>query len=311
MEYIIVNKSEFISRLNEFCDLYKLCFNQEMTLKEAEWRYINNPVSDFMACFCIDNGKLVANYSVSPMLLSKDNREIKAAQSLNTMTHPDYAGKGIFVEMATMIYDELERKGYELVYGFPNYISNRTFVEKLGWKDIYEIPMLELNLSSYRKLNNADELVQEDSEFVTDVSLSLFNSKKIQVKRTNEYLRWRYYEHPNNTYKSFVIKNDEGVIARIVCKEYKDRLNIIDFEYVDVKDMKTLIEYCLSYAVELGKNYVTTWAQLGTLEHLYFEKRGFRNSAPVTYLGARVFSNDNSFYEYGNWHVCLGDDNVF
>ena len=144
MELKALTKEELYERIQQFCDLYHSCFNDKIDATIIEQRYLQNPVGDLCMYIALENDSIIANYSVSPAMLQIGEKQIKCALSLNTMTHPDFVGKGLFVELAKRLYGDLKQQGYGMVYGFPNYISNRTFCTKLGWKDIYEIPTLEL-----------------------------------------------------------------------------------------------------------------------------------------------------------------------
>ena len=39
---------------------------------------------------------------------------------MDTMTHPDYQGQGVFTKLAKACYDITAIDGYRVLYGFPN-----------------------------------------------------------------------------------------------------------------------------------------------------------------------------------------------
>lgn len=313
MEFVMADEKMFIENMEEFGKLYQTCFSQSMSAEEVQWRYIQNPHKDILACFALDEGRIIANYSVSPVELINNGKIIKAGLSLNTMTHPDYVGRGLFVKLASAVYSEMERSGYKLVFGFPNYISNRTFVNKLGWKDIAEIPMMELDLSKISdSLDDSNEII-EDSQYNCNYDLCNIKSNKIMVRKTQEYMIWKYKNNPTNVYKNYVLLDENNnVRSRIVMKEYKNRLNIVDYYMENVNDAEKMFLFAIYHAKKLGKDLITLWSVLGSAEHLVLEKLGFRNSVPVTYFGANVFTGSGlDYYEYKNWEINLSDDNVF
>ena len=315
MEIIPVTKELFRGYIEEYCQMYNMCFRQNMTLKEATWRYLEHPKDDLLAYFALDQGKLVASYSASPMELLVDGSVVNVIQSLNTMTHPDYIGQGLFVELARLTYQRAADSGYQLVFGFPNQLSNRTFLNRLNWKDIYEVPTLQLTVdkAAEKRAQGATSLVREDSSFQLDYSRCVPScTTGIMVHKTQAFLQWRYFQNPSNQYTNFVLEESGIVHAYAVCKEFRDRLNIIDFFAPQQMDMESLFTCCIEYAMKLGKHLVTTWAQQGTPEHLYLEKLGFQNSVPITYFGACVFDGeDPKIYCYRNWTIRMGDDNVY
>lgn len=321
MEIRIVNEAEFLSLKKEFSELYELCFNQTMSEDEVVWRYLKNPNKNIIACFAFDNGKLIANYSVSPIEIYINNFTYPAVLSLNTMTHPDYVGKGLFVELANRAYSYAKEKGYIGVIGFPNNISNRTFVSKLGWSDLLEIPTLSLDLSNIKKIPQPEELmldtIQFDNNFSLDYDHLKYEYNQNLVIRNTEYLKWRFCYHPNNLYVNFAIadNNDIAVDSYVVCKRYKRIFNIVDYYYTDICTFKKLIWKIIDYARNNECEKVTLWSKLGSEEHLFLEKLNFKNDLPITYFGGKLFDERSTlrkdFYNGLSWNIKLSDDNVY
>lgn len=93
----------------------------------------------------------IGYYGVIPCFVSYDGERIKVAQSADTMTHPQYRLKGLFVELAQRTYALCRENGINLVFGFPNQHSYHGAVNKLGWKmtdtmDCFTIPVRTIPL---------------------------------------------------------------------------------------------------------------------------------------------------------------------
>ncbi|MDZ7543464.1 GNAT family N-acetyltransferase, partial [Clostridium perfringens] len=144
----------------------------------------------------------------------------KLALSMTTMTHPDFAGKGFFTKLANGVYEKMKESNYKTVLGFPNVNSHIGFVKKLGWKDIYEIPTLKLNLDNVRITDGSDFNIIEDNSFELDYSELLNNGNKINIYSNNESLIWRFKNNPINKYKNYVISKDGKALASIITKEF-------------------------------------------------------------------------------------------
>lgn len=313
MDFIMANEDIFQSSMEQFGKLYEMCFPQKMSTEEIKWRYLDNPSKDILACFAIEKGEIVANYSVSPIRLLNDGKLIKAGLSLNTMTHPDFTGKGLFVKLASKVYAEMQEREYKLVFGFPNYISNRTFIQKLGWNDIHEIPMMELDITNWPLIDQNEKNIVEDEEYSLNYDKCIAKRNKIMVYKPKEYMIWKYRKNPTNKYYNFVILDQEShVSSRIVCKEYQNRVNIVDMYMRNENEAEALFRYAINWGKKRQKNLITLWCTLGSDEHIVLEKLGFRNSIPITYFGANVFSEGTlDYYKYRNWEINLSDDNVF
>ena len=317
MEYKFLDRQSFQKYMKEFGELYTLCFGVPMDEQEVKWRYLENPRKEILACIALDGDRLVANYSASPIQLIRNGEIVKVAQSLNTMTHPDYIGKGLFVKLAQTVYSYMAKNGYKMVMGFPNNISNRTFLSKLNWRDICVVPTLEINLETVRKKNlDLEVTVCEDSKFDLDYSKCIQQDKKIiSVYKPKEYLKWRYAQCPSVEYYNFVILSEMGYVSsRIILKEFRNRINIVDAYFKNVDEEKALLNYSIDFGRSRGKSLLTMWAKLGSQEHLAIESYGAILASPISYFGGCVFDSSDiygDFYEADNWFLNMSDDNVY
>jgi len=76
----------------------------------------------------------IAYYGVIPCFISSGGRTILAAQSSDTMTHPGYRNKGLFVKLAELTFELCRSAGIGILFGFPNQHSLPGFLHKLGWQ---------------------------------------------------------------------------------------------------------------------------------------------------------------------------------
>lgn len=305
MEIKFLTKQEFESIIPDFINLYQSCFNGYIDENILKHRFLNNPYEDLLMCVAFEEGKLIANYSVSPTRLSVGCNMIKSALSLNTMTHPDYSGRGLFVTLAEVLYAYIQEEGYELVYGFPNYLSNPTFYNQLSWVTIYEHPTLELDLTN----ETFSRIKKLSLKYSTD---TLFNEHKdfIEVYKSQKYINWRYLD--NVEYKYFEIRLDNENWC--IYKFYNEIVNIVEFHVNNSRALFSLILEIIMIAQNNGKNKLTIWSKINTEIHYFFEKMCFRNKYPVTYFAARILSNNldkDMITDSRLWRVSMGDDNVY
>ncbi len=78
----------------------------------------------------------IAFYGVIPCFIRFEDQIILAAQSADTMTHPQYRNKGLFVELALLTFHLCHSEGIKILFGFPNQNSLPGFVNKLNWQII-------------------------------------------------------------------------------------------------------------------------------------------------------------------------------
>ena len=99
-------------------------------------------------CASLDSNDIVAYYGVFPGKYLFRGKDIIAAQSGDTMTHPKHQGKGLFVELAKLTYAECKSQGIAFVWGIPNNNSATGFYRKLSWKSLYLIKSIKIIIPS-------------------------------------------------------------------------------------------------------------------------------------------------------------------
>jgi GNAT superfamily N-acetyltransferase len=276
------------------------------------WRYLNNPNKDLLVCAAIDQGRVVANYSATEFrLLNRDNELLKSAQSLNTMTDPDYQGQGLFMKTANALYEEMKKRDYDLIWGFPNNLSHWIFKNKLLWKDIYEFPTLSLKVNNQKQYSTKDLRVVNSSN-VNELLFSKYYTKNhYQIDKTSEYLKWRYIDHPVNAYYFYYydVKSKENTVDYIILKEYDNKLNIVELEAESSEALKALLDFALDFAINNRLEYVTIFSSINSILYNFVETYGFWLDLPIFHLGARSFN----MQDIGNfrWNISQGDNNIF
>lgn len=312
MEIKILDKEEFSDLIPSYVELNNKIFNQKVNEDYFQWRYLNNPNEDLLVCVAIDQGKVVANYAATGFLLINNNEnQLKSAQSLNTMTDPDYQGQGLFMKTASTLYDEMKKRNYDLTWGFPNNLSHWIFKNKLLWKDVYEFPTLSLRVTDRNPVENKKLNTVNYSNVYKLLFSKYFMENHYQIDKNNQYLKWRYLDNPINKYHFFYhnIQTNNGTYDYIVLKEYDNKLNIVELEAEDKNVLKLLIDFSINFAINKGLEYVTIWSSINSNVYSFVESYGFWLDLPIFHLSTRFFneSKEDSF----NWNVSQGDDNIF
>jgi hypothetical protein len=315
---MILNHSQYKSRVPELEALFEACFHRKPNRDFFIWRYLNHPSGDLLASVETQSNRVVANYSASPCCLTAGGEPVKTALSMTTMTAPEFEGRGLFVGLARELYEHMTRKGYPVIWGFPNRNSYRGFMTKLGWRCIYEIPVMQL------RLNDANQALglsapagaerDDDMEFLYAEASSL--KDLIHVKKDRDYLRWRYVRNPFNRYMNFVLREGNTVSSFCVVKTYLDtELDIVDFQARDAEEGRTLLSAVIGYALDHQLLQVNCWAPRHHFFHLLCMALGFMNREPITYFGARMLFplpwENPDFLDFSNWYIQMGDSDVY
>lgn len=97
------------------------------------WRFRSGPAGPGVITVAVEGQRIVGQYALQPTPLLVGGECVSGAQSLDTMTHPDFRGQGMFVALARACMDDAAHRGIEALYGFPNASSFPGFVRRLGW----------------------------------------------------------------------------------------------------------------------------------------------------------------------------------
>jgi len=91
--------------------------------------------AEYTGCIAYNKENIpVAYYGVMPCFIQYNGEIILSAQSGDTMTHPQYRHKGLFVELSKITFQLCREAGVKLIFGFPNQNSYPAMVNILGWK---------------------------------------------------------------------------------------------------------------------------------------------------------------------------------
>jgi len=308
----------------EFLDLFRAAFGQEMSSGLWDWKYIENPlvVGDPDLVVALDGGKVVG---ARPFLLAEmwiNDRKVKAAQPCDTMVHPKYRGQGLFGRMNQFAIDYFEGQGCALFYNFPNSMSRLGYLGQ-GWRLVSSMESLfhvlnARNVISYRvnsrllglALGSVYNMVpragRKESLSLTGFRMgisdhftpelkedSLRENWGIDLVRSEAYMKWRFEQHPEHKYTYVIAKERDEVkgYAVISIQEQDERLRhgmIVDYLVKDnsIDCFHDLMTECIQ---QLKKkcDIISAWASphSGFTDELI--KNGFKTSSKFPYN--RVF----------------------
>ncbi len=208
------------------------------TLPAWRWQFQDNPAGEAFCVIAEDCGVVVGQYAVIPTCFSVEGKETVFAFSCDTMVHPEYQRKGIFVALARELYRLMgEKHAITTVWGFPNEASLPGFTARLEWNLLCtfpflirpfrpltlmcrHVPLLKKVVSAPEALKGLsvpseaydegrglviEPLSHFDEEFDHLWKSHLGRFPVIQI-RDRHYLNWRYLGMPSFAYLPFSVK---------------------------------------------------------------------------------------------------------
>ncbi len=123
-------------KLKEYSVLLSTVFpeSKRFTPEFLNWQYVQNPNGKVVGFDAYLNNELAAHYVTIPVLYAIHGKPTMGLLSLNTATHPNHQGKGLFTQLANKTYELAQELGYEFVIGVANANSTPGFLNKLGFR---------------------------------------------------------------------------------------------------------------------------------------------------------------------------------
>lgn len=105
----------------------------QFTDRYLAWQYEQNPAGLVVGFNAFAGDQLAGHYVTLPVVARLGGETVRGLLSLNTATHPDHQGKGLFTSLAEATYAAGADAGYAFVTGVANANSTPGFVRKLGF----------------------------------------------------------------------------------------------------------------------------------------------------------------------------------
>ena len=227
------------------------------------------------------------------------------------MTHPDYEGKGLFVNLAKMVFDKLGKEGYQFVYTFPNQKSHGIFISKLNFIDIGTIPMLQCDLNNLMKFKFDGPTFDIKNISEIFISPKIFKSDKICVDLSASYLKWRFSKESGNSYKFIRYGAESEASSLIIFKQYGNKAIDLVHMVGEPESLVVLIKNLIFYGVKHKISVISTWCNIHSALHTQLERLGFAPVGGVTYFSALDITKNDFVSSLQNWDINMSLSDIF
>lgn len=332
---IEIKTLKHIDAIEQLTDLYIFTFNHRVTAEFWKWKYVDNPLSAVQpdVTVALDGSKIVG---ARPFLLNElwlGEKKIIAAQHCDTMVHKDYRGQGIFNRMGKFALQYLAEHNCSLSFGFPGPMSRKGFASQ-GYRKIMDTEILfhitnpvRVIESKFKKSKTEfnDYHVEVHDRYTTEMSiLDSFRKKNtIDIVRSEENLRWRFDNHPLESYKYILVKKGErfigyavisiqrhvrGLTTGMIIDYLLEDGNIDCFRVLILKALEEFNRYACPVAAiwVLGEPdlYMVLTESFGFKSSLKFPYRKFIDSGYMDLiLTDEKIASEVNIYNQKNWRV--------
>lgn len=312
------------SDIPSIVELLKLSLGESLMPKSEtywRWKHIENPFGRSPVLIAEADDKLVGVRAFMRWRWRNGDNIYSAVRAVDTATHPDYQGKGIFKKLTLQLVDECRNEDVNFVFNTPN-LSSRPGYVKMGWVSIGELPVQILILNPLRSItnyffNSNRKITFPDGENfsveATTLQSLLFadgqHRKGLTTDYSEEYFSWRYQKCPVAQYQFFKLNADSPAlfVTRTKTSRIGMELRLVDFFSSSFRIDATAKKAFLKYAKRLGADYVTCSGN--SHERLPFAIN--LRSGPITTVRPMNGVTIAQFENFKSWHPTLGDLELF
>ena len=297
-----------------------------------EWKHAANPFGVSPCLVAESKGRLVGVRAFLRWTWRSGGQSVRAVRAVDTATHPDWYGRGVFSRLTARLVAQMEREGVTFIYNTPNSKSMPGYL-KMGWALVTRVPLwvrpLRLSTLMRRVLSNSTAQpptipqldtvahVLGDSALPAFLSSVALRDERLHTARTLAYLCWRYAAIPGFSYRArFEMDGDAGALV-IARGRIRGRLSEVTISELLVTPSRRGVQIGRAVVSDLVRtadaDYVAACAASGTAERSVLARTGF---LPAPRLGPHFTARrldpaglDPS--RWANWRCSIGDLELF
>jgi GNAT superfamily N-acetyltransferase len=285
----------------------------EISSKKTEdvWRYkhIDNPFGESLVLVADEEGELIGVRAFMRWRWQKGEQVYYTYRAVDTATHPDHRGKGIFKKLTLKALEIGKERGYHFVFNTPNNQSKPGYL-KMGWKEVdkLKIHLRPVNLLSFKKKKLSYEIANYENSIEELLNSNFFNRLKTNDRlftpKDLVYINWRYINNPLQNY--IVIQNKDFFIACYV----KERKGFKEFRVSEAIFSKSRKKSAKSTILRLAKSSGAKVLSISPDSGINF-KTGITGSFGPILIYKSINLNQPKFLNLQSWAYSLGDLELF
>lgn len=311
----------------------------ESTIPKSEglwhWKHEQNPFGASYVLLAEEGNSLIGLRAFMQWRWQWQGKIYDAIRAVDTATHPEHQGKGIFKKLTLQQIEMCKKEGVHFVFNTPNEQSRPGYL-KMGWQQQGKMPLkfavrqpLSLAFAKVFQKNrytgntsDPTPLQNWDTKFITTFLKDFTNNNHQQLTTllSAQYINWRYATNPLFRYHHFTDSQNYLLVARIKHHAFTKELRLVDFLLVnqnaDVNKVQQDIKKQVSlYAKQNKASLISLSGVQYELFKPYFKWMGpipVRAAGPiVTVKDVNMQEHFSQLLQVNNWAYSLGDMELF
>lgn len=283
---------------------------------EEVWRFkhVDNPFGSSLVLLALENNEVIGVRAFMRWKWQQGDKVFSAFRAVDTATHPDHQGKGVFKKLTLKALEIGKERGDHFVFNTPNSQSKPGYL-KMGWKEVdkLKVSIRPVNPFYWKSVGEISEYPKtwtnsKEPEFLDDFHSRMKNSGDLFTPKNLEFLKWRYVNNPLQDYH--VIAGPDFFLAGYV----KDQGKLKELRISEAMKSKGLPTFVLKKELKkLAKKYGVNIISYSPASDVKFFSSVTGNFGPVlTFRDLAISENDkNEFLNLSSWAYSTGDLELF
>ena len=291
------------------------------------WKHLDNPFGRSLLLVAEHQDRLIGLRAFMRWRFRAEGRTLAAMRAVDTATHPDFQGMGVFSRLTRAALDAMDDQ-VDLVFNTPNGKSGPGYL-KLGWREVGRVPVAvrvrhPLRLLAARRGRSRPAppvaAAPAAAALADDVGVAALLGREpagpgLATPRTPRYLHWCYGAAPLLGYRA-VTEERGGELAGLALFRVRPRGRLWEATVAEVLaagDAATARRLLRRVAAASPVDHLTLHAPAGSPLAGAALRGGFLPSP----AGIRLVANPRTAglrpdpTELGAWALSLGDLEVF
>jgi GNAT superfamily N-acetyltransferase len=288
------------------------------------WKHLESPFGPSPAWVAVDagSGRIVGFRTFMRWEFDVGDTTLRAVRAVDTATHPDAQGRGVFSRLTLGALDELRAEGTSFVFNTPNERSRPGYL-KMGWREVGRVPIearprtlaalarlvkARVPAEKWSQPSDAGEpagSVFADHGATSALLTATAPASGLSTRRTPEFLAWRYGFGPLHyrVLRAGAALADGLVVFRLRRRGPATEAAVTDL-LVPARDHAAAARLCRSVLRTTGADYLVRLPMAGV-----------RGCFPVPGQGPtlvqRVLDDAAPGATPADWRLTLGDVELF
>ena len=247
--------------------LLQASLGESLLKKSAEiwnFKHVINPFGESKVLLAEQDSQILGIRAFMTWRWQIGNQIWNAYRAVDTATHPNHQGKGIFKKLTLQALEEIQQKGDCFVFNTPNNQSRPGYL-KMGWQEVGKIKVALVPTFFYAFAYFFSKNKVESS--ITTVQLQTLceiHNRELATKdvlftpKSASYLKWRYEYNPLQDY--VVFSSNDWYLALYVKKHrFFNELRVVETISSNPKKFNTQMQNAIvRFAFQKKCGLITT-----------------------------------------------------